>query len=133
MTTKNNLLYLGLVFVIAVVSCLDVVCTCITKDAILFNEENPICLAVMERYGVHNFIIIKSITTTIVTVILIGMILSRRKFHQTNRITKGVIWPIFVFQVILFFYLILCGPLFFIRKEVAMLFGMLKGFYTDFY
>lgn len=128
---KNNLFYLGLIFVIALVSCYDTAITYISRESIILHEQNPICLFIMEEVGVHNFILYKSAGTLAVVAILIGMVFSRRRFPKTMRIVRSVIWSIFFVQVILFLYLTFWGP--FSPSEVYSLLKLVAYFYSEFY
>lgn len=91
-----NLFLLLLVFLSGLVSVYDNVLNYITMDTLAISEKNPIASRIIGQCGVAGFIQIKAISTLCAVAIMCGLVYTKWKWS---------IVPVFMFQVLLFFYL----------------------------
>jgi hypothetical protein len=81
---------------IGLVSVYDVYMTVLYPYDVSTQEQNPVAMKLIKNFGVYGFVSIKSTSTIIAVAICL---------HLINTKYKVAIIPVFLFQLILFFYL----------------------------
>jgi len=84
------------VFLSGLISVYDNVMNVIFFKTLKMDERNPIASWIIETKGVSGLVEIKAVTTVIAVAIMLGLLKTRYKI---------IIWPIFFFQLCLFYYL----------------------------
>ncbi len=94
--TTPNLGYFLMIFVAGFVSVYDNVMNVVYMRTLASDEENPVCLRIIESLGVEGLVLIKAISTICAVVLMCALVYTKFRI---------AIVPIFVFQVLFFLYL----------------------------
>lgn len=84
------------VFLSGLISVYDNVMNVIFFKTLKMDEKNPVASWIIETKGVSGLVEIKAVTTVLAVAIMLALLKTRYKL---------IIWPVFVFQLCLFYYL----------------------------
>ncbi|MQF98049.1 MAG: hypothetical protein FI729_00745 [SAR202 cluster bacterium] len=84
------------VFLSGLISVYDNVMNVIFFKTLKMDEKNPVASWIIETKGVSGLVEIKAVTTVLAVAIMLALLKTRYKL---------IVWPVFVFQLCLFYYL----------------------------
>ena len=100
--SKSSMILYAMIFLIGLIGVMDNVMNVVFMEELESNEQNPLALWIIRKWGVPNFVIAKSVGIVTVVGILCYMVRSKWKWF--------VVSSILTFQIWLFCYLSYYSP-----------------------
>ena len=91
-----NLGYFVMIFLAGFISVYDNIMNVVYMRTLPSDEQNPVCMRIIASLGVEGLVLIKALSTIIAVVLMCALVYTKFRI---------VIVPIFIFQILFFFYI----------------------------